>query len=106
MLRDGYPARLLARHRIELSFRATDDYEVKRRQGAWRGPQGGKFREMPIEKTRAGYYTVAFSPGFHQNGTVDVYAVATDISGHETSLGSRDKPLQLKRKQGFDRLIR
>lgn len=67
--------------------------------------EGGKFRELPLEKARAGYYTAMINPSFHQNGTVDYYAVATDLSGHEGYLGSRDKPRQLKRRQGFDRLI-
>jgi hypothetical protein len=63
-------------------------------------------REVPLEKSRTGYYTVEIPPAFHQNETVDFYVVATDLSGHEAYLGSRDKPLQLKRKQGFERLIR
>ena len=31
---------------------------------------------------------------------------ATDLSGHESDLGSRDKPMQLKRTQSFRQLIR
>ncbi len=105
MLRDGYLLDYSRGTVVELSFRATDDYEVRGVKVLAR-PEGGKFRELPIEKARAGYYTVTVDPGFHQNGTVDLYAVATDLSGHEGTLGSRDKPLQLKRKQGFERLIR
>jgi serine/threonine protein kinase len=105
VLRDGYLLQYARGTVAELSFRATDDYEVKDVKLMAR-PQGGKFREIPLEKTRAGYYTVAISPAFHRNGDVDLYAVATDLSGHETDLGSRDKPLQLKRKQGFEQLIR
>jgi hypothetical protein len=105
VLRDGYLLDYARGTVAELSFRATDDYEVKDVKVLAR-PEGGKFREMKLEKTRAGYYTVEIEPGFHQNGTVDLYAVATDLSGHETSLGSREKPLQLKRKQGSERLIR
>ena len=71
-------------------------------------PEGGKYREIPLDKTqiRAGYYKAEIQPGFHQNGTVDFYVVATDLSGHETDLGSRDQPMQLKRKQGFERILR
>jgi hypothetical protein len=105
VLRDGYLLDYARGTVAELSFRATDDYEVRSVKVLGR-PEGGKFRELPLEKARAGYYTVRIDPGFHQNGTVDLYAVATDLSGHEGSLGSRDKPLQLKRKQGFERLIR
>ncbi len=105
MLRDGF---LLDYDRgtvVNLSFRASDDYQVKEVKLLAR-PEGGKYRELPLAKTRSGYYTVEIQPAFHQNGTVDFYGVATDLSGHETSLGSRDKPLQLKRKQGFRQLIR
>jgi len=105
VLRDGYLLDYARGTVAELSFRATDDYEIKDVKVLAR-PAGGKFRELPLEKDRAGYYTIQIAPGFHQNGTVDLYAVATDSSGHETYLGSRDKPLQLKRKQGFDALIR
>jgi len=105
VLRDGFLLDYSRGTEVELSFRASDDYGIKDVKVLAR-PEGGKFREMPIEKSRAGYYTVEFTPGFHQNGTVDLYAVATDLSGHETLLGSREKPLQLKRKQGFERLIR
>jgi hypothetical protein len=105
VLRDGF---LLDYDRgtvVNLSFRATDDYEVKDVKLMAR-PEGGKFRDLPLEKSRTGYYTVEVPPSFHQNGTVDFYVVATDLSGHETYLGSRDKPMQLKRKQGFQQLLR
>lgn len=104
VLRDGYLLDYSRGTVAELSFRATDDYEVRGVKVLAR-PEGGKFRELPVDKQRAGYYTVAVQPSFHQNGTVDLYVVATDLSGHEGFLGSRDKPLQLKRKQGFERLI-
>jgi hypothetical protein len=105
VLREGFLLDYSRGTVAELSFRATDDYEVKSVKVLAR-PEGGKFRELPLEKNRAGYYTVEITPSFHQNGTVDLYGVATDLSGHETYLGSREKPLQLKRKQGFERLIR
>jgi hypothetical protein len=104
-LRDGF---LLDYDRgtvANLSFRATDDYEVKEVKLLAR-PEGGKFRELPLEKSRSGYYTVEIQPSFHQNGRVDFYVVARDLSGHETTLGSSDQPMQLKRKQGFEQLIR
>ena len=105
MLRDGFLLEYARGTVVELSFRASDDYQVKDVKLMAR-PEGGKFRDLPLVKTRTGYYTVEIQPAFHQNGTVDFYVTATDLSGHETDLGSRDKPLQLKRKQGFERLIR
>lgn len=105
VLRDGFLLEYSRGTVVELSFRATDDYQVKSVKLLAR-PQGGKMRELPLQKARTGYYTVEIPPSFHQNETVDFYVVATDTSGHEGYLGSRDKPLQLKRKQGFERLIR
>ncbi len=105
VLRDGFDLAYDRGTVVNLSFRATDDYQVKEVK-LWARPEGGKYRDMPLEKTRTGYYTVAVPPSFHQNGTVDFYVVATDLSGHETDLGSRDKPMQLKRTQSFRQLIR
>jgi hypothetical protein len=104
VLRDGYLLEYARGTVAELSFRATDDYQVKEVKLLAR-PQGGKFRSLPLETTRSGYSTVKLDPSFHRNGTVELYVVATDLSGHEGRYGSADKPLQLKRKQGFERLI-
>lgn len=105
VLRDGYLLEYARGTVAELSFRATDDYQVQTVKLMAR-PEGGKFKELALETTRTGYSTVAIDPSFHRNGTVELFVVATDFSGHETYLGSADKPLQLKRKQGFERLIR
>ena len=100
VLRDGFVLDYARGTVIELSFRATDDYEVKSVKLMAR-PQGGKMRELPLQKSRTGYYSVQIPPAFHQNETVEFYVVATDSSGHESYLGSRDQPLQIKRRQGF-----
>ncbi len=105
VLRDGFQLDYARGTVVNLSFRATDDYEVKDVK-LFARPEGGKFRELPLDKSRAGYYTTEIQPGFHQNGTVDFYVLATDLSGHETDLGTRDKPMQLKRQQGFERILR
>jgi hypothetical protein len=104
VLRDGYSLTYSRGAVATLSFRATDDYRVKSVKLYVR-PPGGKMREMPLEKSGLGY-TVEIPPAVHQNGTVDFYVVATDSSGHEGALGSRDKPLQLTREQGFQRIVR
>jgi hypothetical protein len=105
VLRDGYLLEFARGTVAELSFRVSDDYEVKDVKLMARR-EGGKFQEMSLETSRSGYYTVEFPVEFHQNGLVELYVVATDLAGHEASLGSPDQPLQLKRKQGFERLIR
>jgi eukaryotic-like serine/threonine-protein kinase len=106
VLRDGYVLDYARGTVANLSFRATDDYQVKDVKLLAR-PEGGKYREIPLDKTqvRAGYYTAEIQPSFHQNGTVDFYVVATDLSGHETYLGTRDQPQKLKRQQGFQSIL-
>ncbi len=104
VLRDGYLLEYARGTVAELSFRVTDDYQVKDVKLLAR-PLGGKFRSLPLETSRSGYSTVRIDPSFHRNGTVELYLVATDLSGHEGHYGTADKPLQLKRKQGFERLI-
>jgi hypothetical protein len=68
-------------------------------------PEGGKMRELPLQASRLGY-TAEIPPSFHQNGTVELYVVATDVSGHTGSFGSPDHPQQLKRREGFQRILR
>jgi hypothetical protein len=103
-LREGYYLEYARGTVAELGFRVTDDYQIKSVKLMAR-PQGGKMREVPLTKSGLGY-TAQIPPSLHQNGTVEFYLTATDLSGHETSLGSPAKPLVLKRKEGFDRLIR
>jgi hypothetical protein len=107
VLRDGYVLDYARGTMANLSFRVTDDYQVKDVKLMAR-PEGGKYSEIPLDKAqvRAGYYTAAIPPSFHQNGTVDFYVVATDLSGHETYLGTREQPQKIKRQQGFERIIR
>jgi serine/threonine protein kinase/tetratricopeptide (TPR) repeat protein len=97
VLRDGYSL-LYSRGTVaNLSFRATDDYQVVSVR-LLAAPEGGKMRNVPLEKGRNGsWYSTAIRPDFHKNGTVRFYVVATDISGHEGSLGSAGQPLELKR---------
>ncbi len=85
---------------VNLSFRVKDDYKVQDVKVFGR-PGGGKARELAVEKERNAAYNVVIAPGFHQNETVEVYVVATDVSGHEGFLGSRDKPLRITRRKGF-----
>jgi len=99
-LRDGFLLEYSRGAVVELSFRATDDYQVKDVKLMAR-VQGGKMRELPLQKTRTGYYTVQIPPAFHQNETVEFYVVATDLSGHVGNYGSAEKPRQIKRRQGF-----
>jgi hypothetical protein len=103
-LREGYLLQYARGTVAELSFRARDDYGVERVR-IFARPPGGSFRELPAERDSFGY-TVAIGPDFHRNGTVGVYVVATDVSGHEGRLGSRERPLELRRTGDFERMVR
>jgi tetratricopeptide (TPR) repeat protein len=103
VLRDGYVLDYSRGTVVTLSFRVTDDYLVKSVK-LYARPESGGVREMPLQKDGMSY-TVAIPPSFHENGTVEFFVVATDLSGHEGRLGSKEGPLRLKRRQGFERLL-
>jgi hypothetical protein len=107
-LRDGFLLDYDRGRVVQLSFRVTDDYKVRDVKLMARpagGPAGGKMRELPLQVSRLGY-TAEIPPAFHQNGTVDFYVTATDVSGHTGSFGTPDRPQQLKRREGFQRILR
>jgi tetratricopeptide (TPR) repeat protein len=103
VLRDGFLLDYDRGRTVSLSFRVTDDYKVRSVKFMAR-PEGGKMRELPLTVNRQ-FYTVELSPSFHQNSTVEFYVVATDVSGHTGSFGSPDHPQQLKRREGFRRIL-
>jgi hypothetical protein len=84
---------------INLSFRVKDDFKVEDVKVYGRR-QGGKFQTLSAQKDRFAY-TVEISPTFHQNETVEVYVVATDVSGHQGTLGAREQPLKITRRKSF-----
>jgi serine/threonine protein kinase len=84
---------------VNLSFGIRDDYKVTSVKIYVR-PAGGRMTEMNYTKDRF-TYSVTIPPALHQNETVEFYVVATDPSGHQTFLGTREKPLQIKRRKGF-----
>jgi hypothetical protein len=103
VLRPGYPLDYWRGAMVTLSFRVTDDYEVKSVK-LFARPESGRMTELPLRKSGFGW-DVTIPPSFHQNGTVELYLVATDLSGHEGYLGSKENPLRLKRRQGFQQLL-
>ena len=96
-LRDGYFLEYSRGVVVELSFRVSDDYEVKSVK-LMAKPPGGRMREYPLEVSRTmGFYTAELPASFHQNGTVEIYVVATDLSGNEGHFGTPDKPMKVTR---------
>jgi len=104
VLRDGFLLDYDRGRVVTLSFRVTDDYRVRSVKLMAR-PEGGRMRELPLVANRA-FYTVEMPPSFHQNGTVYFYVVATDVSGHTGTFGTPDHPQQIKRREGFRRILR
>ncbi len=95
-LREGFYLDYDQSRVVELSFRVKDDYMIRSIKMMAR-PEGGKMREMPLEKSTFGY-DVEIPSSYHRNGTVDFYVVATDISGHEGWFGTPDRPQKVKRR--------
>lgn len=81
-----------------------DDYRVER-VTAWvsRDPAAG-FQEIPLSSDGGGLYPLPITPEQHGNDHVLFYVVATDRSGHSSSLGSAQQPLSLERKGWLKRL--
>ncbi len=94
-LREGFSLGYVRGTVAEVSFRARDDYRVVGLQVMGRRP-GGSWREVPYEQDSFGY-TIELTPDDHGNETMELYVVATDISGHEGRLGSPDQPLLVER---------
>jgi hypothetical protein len=82
---------------VELSFRVRDDYQIKSVK-MWAKPPGGKMKEMKLEEhISGGYWSVELPVSYHQNGTVELYVQATDVSGHEGWYGTKDQPIKVTR---------
>jgi hypothetical protein len=104
VLRDGYYLEFQRGAVVEISVRATDDYQVKSVKMMAR-PKGGSFRELKLARSTFGY-TATLSPGFHRNAEVQFYVVATDLSGHEGYYGTPAQPNLVKPQRGFDQILR
>jgi hypothetical protein len=81
-----------------------DDYRVER-VAAWvsRDPAAG-FQEIRLSSDGGSVYPLAVTPELHGNDGVLFYVVATDRSGHSSTLGSAEQPLRLERKGWLKRL--
>jgi serine/threonine protein kinase len=99
-LREGYSLNYDRGQVVNVSFRVRDDYKVESVKVYARAQGGRRMVEVPYE--RVGFtYAVELTPAFHHNGDVDFYVVATDVSGHQSTLGSPDKPLRVRRTRNF-----
>ena len=92
----GKPARI--------PLRITDDHGVKSMEG-WARAEGGRFEKVALRQVSGSDYEIEVSPELHGNKTVEVYAVASDHSGHSGQLASAERPLKVKRKRWIDRVL-
>jgi hypothetical protein len=89
-------------------FRVRDDFRVERVTVRARAG-GGEWQVLPSRRregdARAGEYALEVGPDFHRNERVEFYITATDPSGHEGRAGSDERPLELKRRRWFHRIL-
>jgi hypothetical protein len=96
-LRPGFGLEYSRGNPVQLGFRVRDDYQVKSVK-LWAKPPGGRMKEMPLEEhLSGGYWSLELPVSYHQNGTVELYVQATDLSGHEGWFGTKDKPMKVTR---------
>ena len=84
-------------------MKIADDYLVKTVTVRIRPEGGGAWTELPCNRSGADC-TVEVPASLHQSRTIELYVVATDLSGHKGQLGSPEKPQQIRRKHWYDRL--
>ncbi|HEY6319963.1 MAG TPA: hypothetical protein VJA16_00210 [Thermoanaerobaculia bacterium] len=90
---------------VVVPLRITDDLAVKSAE-CWVRPEGAAaFRAVPVRHLSGADYAVDIPPELHQNRTLELYATASDNSGHRSLLGSRDQPLKLKRRNWIEKIF-
>jgi len=90
---------------IAVPLRITDDLAVKSAE-CWVRPEGAAaFQAVPVRHLSGPEYEVDIPPEVHQNRTIEIYAAASDNSGHRSLLGSRDQPLKLKRRTWIEKIF-
>ncbi len=100
----GTPPQVEKGKSVRLVLRFQDDYEVTdatlfvRREGA-------RFEKLTLRPLTATDYEAQVPADFHKNDALDLYAIATDRSGHTGRLASPEAPLKLKKKGFFQRVL-
>jgi hypothetical protein len=90
---------------VVVPLRIADDLAVKSAE-CWVRPEGAAaFRAVPVRHLSGADYAVDIPPEMHQNRTLELYAAASDNSGHRSLLGSRDQPLKLKRRNWIEKIF-
>jgi hypothetical protein len=89
-----------------LELLVTDDYRVVSVKAMLRPEGASAYRAIPLSEIEGGRYRLEISREIHQNGAVELYFEAIDISGHVGRLGSQTEPLVVARKGLFKRILK
>jgi serine/threonine protein kinase len=104
-LRPGWKAEYDKGATVVVPLRITDDFAVKSAE-AWVRPEGAAgFQQVPVRHLDGADYQVDIPAALHQNQPLELYVTATDNSGHQSLLGSRDKPLKIKRRNWIEKIF-
>jgi hypothetical protein len=101
VLAPGTAPEIVKNETVRLVARVTDDYKVVRVE-VWVRPVDGTYRRLIHDRSGA-EVAADITPELHGNKSVELYILAGDLSGHETALGSPDRPLQIDRRRWFRR---
>jgi hypothetical protein len=104
-LRPGFKLEYDKGARIVVPLRITDDLAVKSAECWVRAEGDASFQPVPVRHLSGADYEADIPPELHQNRTLELYAAASDNSGHQSLLGSREKPLKLKRRTWLEKVF-
>lgn len=100
----GFDPRFKKDETLAVPVRITDDYRVASAKAFVRTDERKQYREVQLKHLGGDEYVLELSPAVHGNaGAVELYIVATDTSGHSSSLGTANKPYEVKRRRLFGR---
>ena len=103
-VRSGFSFEFGKGENVSVPLRIADDQGVVGAE-AWVRPEGGRYVKVPVRRVSGSDYSLEISPGQHQNKPIDFYVTATDQSGHEGQLGNSERPVKVKRKKWYDRIL-
>jgi hypothetical protein len=104
-LRPGWKLEYDKGGQIVVPLRITDDLAVKSAELWVRQEGASAYQSLPVRHLAGADWQADIPPELHQNRTLEIYAAASDNSGHRSLLGSRDQPLKLKRRTWIEKIF-
>ena len=71
----------------------------------WARAEGGSYERIPVAHQSGADYQAAIPVAVHANKPVELYVTASDLSGHQGTLGTSQQPLKMKRKSWLSRVL-